>query len=167
VKDSRNPSVSREPTGNSDRAGEPVRIIARPIIRDIQLLYPDALMRSANRRMARAIDHDLYMGAYRRALFEGRDACAAFAAGRAAMKIDLADNGVLVGAPGGAMGAERDGVADAPPSGDPRGSAAETSAIAGNVGFLVLPDSSEVWDPASGDWETLPAVCSVMKGLTR
>ncbi|WP_296810261.1 extracellular solute-binding protein [Thiocapsa sp.] len=84
-----------------------------------------------------------------------------FAAGQAAMNIDWADTGVLAGALGGAMGGERASVADTPLSGDPRDSRTETSAIAGNVGFFVLPGSREVWNPASGAWETLPSVRSV------
>ncbi|WP_373508556.1 ABC transporter substrate-binding protein [Thiocapsa sp.] len=80
-----------------------------------------------------------------------------FAAGQAAMNIDWADTGVLAGALGGG----RAGIADTPLSGDSRESGTETSAIAGNVGFFVLPGSSEVWNPASGAWETLPAVRSV------
>ncbi|RKT44897.1 ABC transporter substrate-binding protein [Thiocapsa rosea] len=67
-----------------------------------------------------------------------------FAAGQAAMNIDWADTGVLAGALGGGQ----DG-------------AAGPSAIAGDVGFFVLPGSREVWNPAGGAWETLPAVRSV------
>lgn len=80
-----------------------------------------------------------------------------FAAGRAAMNIDWSDTGVLAGALGGG----RAGIADTPLSGDSRESGTETSAIAGDVGFFVLPGSREVWNPASGAWETLPAVRSV------
>jgi multiple sugar transport system substrate-binding protein len=80
-----------------------------------------------------------------------------FAAGQAAMNIDWADTGVLAGAPGGG----RAGIADTPLAGDSRERRTETSAIAGHVGFFVLPGSREVWNPASGAWETLPAVRSV------
>ncbi|HSO82099.1 extracellular solute-binding protein [Thiocapsa sp.] len=83
--------------------------------------------------------------------------CTRFAAGRAAMNIDWADTGVLAGALGGG----RAGIADTPLSGDSRENRTETSAIAGNVGFFVLPGSREVWNPASRAWETLPAVRSV------
>jgi multiple sugar transport system substrate-binding protein len=67
-----------------------------------------------------------------------------FAAGRAAMNIDWADTGVLAGAIGGRQGGT-----------------AGVSAIAGDVGFFVLPGSRDVWNPVSSAWETLPAVRSV------
>jgi multiple sugar transport system substrate-binding protein len=92
-----------------------------------------------------------------------------FATGRAAMNIDWADTGVLAGALGGGMagvmGGPTDGKrgrdADARFTEDPLGKTAEASAIAGKVGFFVLPGSREAWNPASGAWETLPAVRSV------
>jgi multiple sugar transport system substrate-binding protein len=67
-----------------------------------------------------------------------------FAAGKAAMNIDWADTGVLAGALGGRQA-----------------STAGPSAIAGDVGFFLLPGSREVWNPAGKAWETLPAVRSV------
>lgn len=59
-----------------------------------------------------------------------------FAAGAAAMDIDWADTGVLAG--------------------DPR-----RSRVAGSVGFFPLPGSREVWNPATRQWDALPAPRSV------